>query len=196
MIYLCRHAETEWNREGRLQGQRDSELTERGLGQARRLGLALKREVADIDSYTLLASPLIRTRHTAEIVSEAIGRDPTRIEFDDRLKEISWGEWEGFTRPEIEAKWPGIYDRRRRNKWEFQPPSGESYAQLTLRVGGWLEQTTEHDKLIVISHGASGRAIRGLYGNIAPEVAVKLEEPQDAFFLLSAGAIQEISVDL
>ncbi|MEC7655255.1 MAG: histidine phosphatase family protein [Pseudomonadota bacterium] len=196
MIYLCRHSETEWNREGRLQGHKNSDLTERGRAQAQRMGQAFHREIVDIDSFTLIASPLTRTRQTAEIVCDAIGRDHDQIRFDDRLKEISWGDWEGYTRPEIEDRWPGIYDRRRVNKWEFQPPNGESYALLSHRVGAWLAEISEDQNLIVVSHGAAGRVIRGVYGNMAPGVAIGLTEPQDAFFLLSKGAIQEIPVSL
>lgn len=196
MIYLCRHSETHWNREGRLQGHKNSDLTERGEAQARRMGEALAREIADIDAYKIVASPLVRTRHTAEIVCDVLGRDPGGIAFEERIKEISWGDWEGFTRPEIEARWPGAYDRRRENRWEFHPPNGESYAVLTQRVGGWLSDIEESEKVIAISHGAAGRAIRGLYGRMAPEVAVRLEEPQDAFFLLSGGSIREIPVDI
>ena len=79
------------------------------------MGEAFKREIDGIDDYQLIASPLSRTRKTAEIVCEVIGRDHDKITLDDRLMEISWGEWEGFTPSEIEARWPGIYDRRREN---------------------------------------------------------------------------------
>ena len=159
------------------------------------MGEALKREIDGIEDYALIASPLSRTRKTAEIVCEVIGRSFDTIRYDNRLMEISWGEWEGYTRPEIEARWPGIYDRRRENKWEFQPPSGESYAMLSDRVGGWLKDVEETDKLIVVTHGAAGRAIRGVYGEMAPGAAIGLGEPQDAFFLLSGGRISEIPVD-
>ncbi len=159
------------------------------------MGEALKREIDGIDAYQLIASPLSRTRKTAEIVCEVIGHDHYKITLDDRLMEISWGAWEGFTRPQIEARWPGIYDRRRKNKWEFCPPSGESYALLSERVGGWLKDITETDKLIVVTHGAAGRAIRGVYGRMPPGAAIGLGEPQDAFFLLSRGKITEIPVD-
>ena len=158
------------------------------------MGAALRREIAGIEEYKLVASPLTRTRQTAEIVCDAIGRPHSEISFDKRIMEISWGDWEGHTRPEIEQRWPGIYDRRRENKWEFQPPNGESYALLTERVGTWLKDVSEDEKLIAISHGASGRAIRGLYGKMAPGDAIGLTEPQDAFFLLSQGSIQEIPV--
>ena len=196
MIYLCRHSETVWNREGRLQGHKNSELTNLGEVQARRMGEALRREILEIEDYALVASPLSRTRRTAEIICDAIGRDLQQITFDDRLKEISWGDWEGCTRTEIEGRWPGIYAKRRENKWEFQPPNGESYALLTRRVGQWLDEITEMDKLIVVTHGAAGRAIRGLYGRMPPGAAIGLEEPQDAFFFLSGGDIKKIAVAL
>ena len=158
------------------------------------MGAALRRKIVGIEEYKLVASPLTRTRQTAEIVCDAIGRAHSEISFDERIMEISWGDWEGHTRPEIEQRWPGIYDERRENKWEFQPPNGESYALLTERVGAWLKDVTEDEKLIAISHGASGRAIRGLYGMMAPGDAIGLAEPQDAFFLLSQGNIHEIHV--
>ena len=171
-------------------------MTERGRAQAFRMGQVLRRHIDNIEAFTLLSSPLTRTKQTAEIVCDAIDRSYEEIRFDDRLKEISWGNWEGHTRTEIESKWPGIYDRRRENKWEFQPPNGESYALLSNRVEKWLAETSEDDKLIVISHGASGRAIRGVYGKMEPGAAIGLSEPQDAFFLLSMGDIQEITVKI
>ena len=160
------------------------------------MGEALKREITEITDYALVASPLSRTRRTAEIICDAIDRDLQQITFDDRLKEISWGDWEGCTRTEIEERWPGIYAKRRENKWEFQPPNGENYALLTRRVGEWLNEVTEMDKLIVVTHGASGRAIRGLYARMTTGAAIGLEEPQDAFFLLSGGDITKIAVAL
>ncbi|MBO88118.1 MAG: fructose-2,6-bisphosphatase [Rickettsiales bacterium] len=194
MIYLCRHSETEWNREGRLQGHKNSKLTKRGRAQAFRMGQVLQSQIDNIEAFTLLSSPLNRTKQTSEIICDVIGRSHDKILFDDQLKEISWGDWEGHTRTEIENKWPGIYERRRENKWEFQPPNGESYALLSKRVEKWLAYTSEDDKLIVVSHGATGRAIRGVYGKMEPGAAISLSEPQDAFFLLSMGNIQEIPV--
>ena len=60
---------------------------------------------------------------------------PTSI--DDRLMEISYGEWEGLTLPEIEVREPGMLAQRERDKWDFAPPGGESYRDLAKRVGDW-----------------------------------------------------------
>lgn len=195
MIYLVRHSETAWNREGRLQGHRDAPLTELGQTQARRMGAALRRAVVPLAEYAIVASPLGRTRHTAEIVCGELGIDPGTIAFDDRLKEIRWGDWEGFTRPEIERRWPGELARRRQRRWDYAPPNGESYAMLTERVGGWLATIGEDARSIVVTHGAAGRMIKGIYAKLDREVAMGLSEPQDAFFRLARGRIEEIQVE-
>ena len=107
LIYLVRHGETEWNRAGRMQGQRDSPLTTRGEDQARRVGLALARPIGAGDGFAMVASPLGRTLRTAAIIRAAMGLAPDGCPTDDRFMEITWGAWDGLTRDEIDAGEPG-----------------------------------------------------------------------------------------
>jgi probable phosphoglycerate mutase len=100
-IYLVRHGETVWNREGRVQGHLDSPLTTRGLVQARRAGDTLRGLIDDPQEYTLLTSPLGRARQTAAIVAEIVGWGSGACRQDPELREMSWGEWEGLTTEEI-----------------------------------------------------------------------------------------------
>ena len=105
-IFLLRHGETEWNAAGRFQGQWDSTLTARGHEQAAQLGRILVRALAGRLSVPLHVSPLGRTRDTAAIVRRSVpGLAPDIIE--PRLQEVSTGAWDGLTRAEIEAGWPG-----------------------------------------------------------------------------------------
>ena len=60
----------------------------------------------------------------------ALGLDPHAYAIDDRLMEISYGEWEGLTLPEIDARMPGMLAEREQDKWDFAPPGGESYREL------------------------------------------------------------------
>ena len=108
IIFVVRHGETEWNRISRYQGWSDSPLTDRGIAQAQAIGRVLST-AADITSAELVTSPIGRARHTAEIIHEALGRT-TPLRFDDRLREISLGSWEGLHRVEIAARAPGIFD--------------------------------------------------------------------------------------
>jgi broad specificity phosphatase PhoE len=194
-LYLVRHGETAWNREGRVQGHLDSPLTERGIAQARRAGATLAALLEGEPPVALVASPLGRTRHTTALMLEALGGRIAEVRFDDRLKEIGWGRWEGLTRPEIAAREPAAFAAHERDPWSVAPPEGESWAMLSLRVGGWLESLAPEVPLVVVGHGAWGRALRGLYLRQGSAATLALEQPQDAIFRLAAGTAARVATD-
>ena len=102
-ILLLRHGQTGWNAAGRVQGQMESELTETGRAHAARQGEILAGLGDVLESHALYCSPLWRTRQTAEI---ALGPAFARVRFDDRLKEVHAGDWQGWLRADIPARWP------------------------------------------------------------------------------------------
>ncbi|MDF3075667.1 MAG: phosphoglycerate/bisphosphoglycerate mutase [Alphaproteobacteria bacterium] len=187
-IYLMRHGETEWNTQGRIQGALDSPLTERGRQQAQTMGLALKRELGRA-APPLYCSPLGRARQTLEIVCATAGLDAGSCVFDERLREVSWGEWDGMTRAEIEASTPGALAERRASHWTHMPPGGSSYAQLAERLQPFVGAIKATGG-IVIGHGATTRVLRGLHLGLPPHDIVRLEEPQDKVFGLYSGRIE------
>ncbi len=196
LIYLVRHGETEWNRDRRIQGQLDSPLTGRGEDQARSVGAALAELIGNGDGFDMVASPLGRARRSAEIIGHAMGfaAEPTT---DDRLNEMTWGAWDGLTLDEVEARDPGELVRRRRDArqhWTHDPPGGESYAVLAARVGGWLDGLAPGRRLVVVTHGPVVRVLRGRYAGLSEAEMLALDEPQDAFFRLSSGAIERFEV--
>ena len=191
-IFLVRHGETEWNRTRRYQGWRDSPLTDQGRAQAEAIGRLLSR-LPEARSADLVASPLGRARHTAEIIRDCLGRtEPLR--FDDRLRELSFGSWDGFTRADIAALMPGAFDDERRDEWYFATPDGETYEVFAGRVGAWLAEAKAADRpLIVVTHGVVTRILRGLYAGLPRAAAMRLPVPQDRIFRLADGTIAEIS---
>jgi broad specificity phosphatase PhoE len=195
ILYLVRHGETAWNREGRVQGHLDSPLTARGIVQARQVGATLAALLEGEQPVALVASPLGRTRHTAELMLEALGGRVAAVRFDDRLKEIGWGRWEGLTRSEIAAREPATFAAHQRDPWTVGPPGGESWAMLSLRVAAWLESVGQEPRLVVVGHGAWGRALRGLWLGQGPEATLALEQPQDAIFRLATGTVARIGTD-
>ena len=94
MIYLLRHGETLWNVEGRLQGQKDSPLTLRGIAQARAVAVLLYDMLDEPSAFEFVASPLARTWQTAVIVCQTLGLDCGTIRFEPRLAEHHFGLWD------------------------------------------------------------------------------------------------------
>lgn len=142
MILLVRHGETAPNREGRLLGRSDPELTERGRRQSEALGRTLAGEAP----RAVVASPLARCRATARAIAGACGLE---IEVDDRLVEIDYGEWDGRSLRDI----PPDLSRRWRLDASFAPPGGESLASVAERVSGWCEEWRDREQpVIAVSH--------------------------------------------
>lgn len=188
MIYLVRHGETEFNRERRLQGHVDSPLTDVGRRQVEAVGAQLKALIGAEPGWRILTSPLGRTRRTAEILAARIGLSD--IEIEPRLIELSWGDWDGRLRAELAAACAAFG----RSNWAFHAPTGESYAAMCARLSGWLAELPPENerRIIAVSHGVTGRVLRGVYAGLPIETVMTHDAPQDAVFRLADGEIRRI----
>ena len=127
---MIRHGQTDWNAEGRLQGQQDIPLNALGRSQATRNGERLREMIGAADGFRFIASPLSRTRETMERLRTAMGLDPLAYRTDERLVEVSFGDWEGHTLDEIGQISPDRLAARAEQKWSFIPPG--TSAELSL----------------------------------------------------------------
>ena len=188
-LVLIRHGETAWNAEGRLQGQEDVPLNPRGRDQAAGAGRALAKWLArEADAparYAFVSSPLGRARDTMELARAAMGLAATDYTLDPALLELSFGDWQGLTWPEVEARDPVGAAAREADKWRFTPPGGESYATLAGRIGRWaadLEQDT-----VAVAHGGVARALFALIGGVPEAKAPRMEIWQGRVLVFSNG---------
>jgi len=185
-LVFLRHGQTDWNVEGRLQGQRDVPVNEKGRAQARRNGEVIAAAIPDIASFDFVASPLSRARETMEIARAAMGLDPKAYRTDERLRELTFGDWESLTLDEIRARQPDEVAAREHDKWRFSPPGGESYARLAERITPWLEGLTR--PTVVVAHGGVGRVLWIKLAGVDPAKAVVTDIPHDKVFLWKDGA--------
>jgi probable phosphoglycerate mutase len=190
-ILFARHGETSWNAEYRLQGQRDIPLNGKGRAQASATGSYLREhlgvEIARLavgDAFW--SSPLGRTRETTELLRAAMGLSPQGYNCDARLKELSFGDWEGLTWAEVDRKYPGARRIRADDKWAFAPPGGESYADLTARVNAWLAERDA--EVFVVAHGGVARALMVLLAGVAPSIAANAPVQQGRVLIFDGGA--------
>jgi broad specificity phosphatase PhoE len=141
-ILLVRHGQSEWNAEGRWQGQADAPLSDLGRLQAREAAQA----VGAVDA--VWASDLQRAVETATIIAETIGVGPVVVDPD--LRERDAGEYAGLTRAEIEVRFPGyLADGRRPPSWE---PDDHLLARA-LRAMRRIAAEVPGGDVLVVSHG-------------------------------------------
>lgn len=190
LIYFVRHGQTDWNVEGRLQGQADTHINETGRRQASANGLLLRELVPNPVAFDFVASPLRRTCETMERIREAMGLDPRAFRTDARLMELHFGDWQGFTYDELELREPGSRARRKIDKWNFQPPgpAAESYEILKSRVAAWLDDVQA--PTVCVSHGGVIRALFRLVEELPQKKAAVMQVPQDRILRLEAGRLE------
>ena len=186
MIYLIRHGQTVLNREGRYQGRIDSALTPLGVAQAEAIGRRLAAlHDADPGDWRLEVSPLGRALETARIIGEIAGLGPAVV--DERLIEADYGDFEGLTREEVDARWPEFIGLE---STFGRAPGGETMEALWARCRPWLADHAEPGvRTVAVSHASTGRVLRGLYLGLSLEETRRLDRPQDAFHLLHEGKV-------
>lgn len=144
-IYLLRHGETDWNKMGRLQGHADTDLNERGRAQVAEAAEKLHRLGVRMD--VIVASPLKRAQESARIAAACLDFPADNIVAETLLMERSFGEAEGMTLAEADAKYA---DR--------QYPGMESREELIRRAGHAFQKITDAfqgaERILLAAHGA------------------------------------------
>ncbi|NLP13977.1 MAG: histidine phosphatase family protein [Clostridium sp.] len=147
-IYITRHGETQWNKKGLMQGWKNSDLTEKGIENAKRLGESLK----DINFDVIYTSPLGRANETAKCIN---GNKDTKIVLVESLKEMGFGIWEGMENSKLKE----LYSEQYNNFWErphlYKPhENGESFEELLLRVKtAWNEiLKAGGNNILIVTH--------------------------------------------
>jgi len=156
-IILVRHGETDWNKQGRFQGQIDIPLNKNGKAQAQAASIFLK----NISLQKAFSSSLSRPRETAQIILKE--HPGIEISLKDNLKEIGHGKWEGKLESEIEADWPDLLKTWKIFPDKVQMPDGETIKEVSTRsITGWKEicKTLKNDETaLVVAHDAVNKTI-------------------------------------
>ena len=187
-LYLIRHGETDWNRQGRLQGSQDIPLNELGRAQAAEAAKRLARLRPDFASLDYVASPMLRARETMSIIRDALSLGTEDVRLDPRLREITFGAWEGLTWPELTLQDCEGARARMRDKWNYVPPQGESYAMLAQRLAPWLDSLTQ--ETVAVAHGGVARALMVLAAGHDPTEAADADIRQGQVLVFQGGRMR------
>jgi broad specificity phosphatase PhoE len=154
-ILLLRHAETEWNRERRFQGRRDIPLSAAGREQAQSAAQLL----AATPLAAVWSSPLARARETAALIAAPHG---LAVRVEAAFTEMDFGEWVGFTRDEVQARFPDALSAWAERPHEARWPGAESLDEVRVRALAGLEalRAAHPDQTIcLVSHGITSRVL-------------------------------------
>jgi alpha-ribazole phosphatase len=156
-LHLVRHGEVEGAESAKLLGRTDTQLSARGLEQARQLAEVL----STAQLFAVYCSDLRRARTTAEIIAK---RSDLKVQESSAWREIDMGEWEGRTLAALHKEVPGLITQLFDDPASFEYPEGESFASFTARVQAALNQlkiTYPSGDVALIAHGGVCRAIIG-----------------------------------
>ncbi len=169
-LYITRHGETEWNIAGKMQGWKNSDLTPKGISNARALGKALENQ----DIKVIYSSSSGRAVHTAELIR---GDRKIDIITDENLREINLGDWEGKSKEEFtEADQEGL-DAFWNRPHLYKAKSGEDFYQVRTRIEAVLNRIIRDNKdcsIMIVTHAVIVKTIMSIFKGIPME---KLWEP-------------------
>ena len=142
-LYLVRHGETEWNKEGRYYGYSDVSLSQKGLAQAKSLGQFMKKIRFD----KVISSPLCRALDTAKELTDQ------PVCTDHRLMEQNFGLFEGRTYQELCTMFPDELNAWNKDHESYCLPEGESFFDVRQRVESFVKDLNEEEgKILIVAH--------------------------------------------
>ena len=149
-LYLIRHGETTWNAEGRLQGQSESNLSERGVAQA-------TERSSEILGYGFDARYCSSSQRTRETIYALLSGGVEDVVYRDDLREIMLGPWQGRLIKELRQENPELYEQFSNQPEQFELEGAETFQALQNRGVGALQQIADAhpgQRVLVVSHGA------------------------------------------
>lgn len=166
VFFVFRHGETDWNKEKRCQGHTNTSLNELGKSQATELALKLSSFPIEI----IYSSDLMRAYETGEAVANCL---KIPIWADERLREMSYGEAEGMTVPEIKLKYGDPFWQKLHSfKKEYEDigfQNGETRRVARLRIEKLLNEIIKNTQYKYIGISTHGGALRNILHHFLPE---------------------------
>jgi len=164
-IFLVRHGQTDYNVEGRIQGDLPVPLNVYGVKQANELAKKFKT----MSITQVYASPLRRAKQTARIIAKP---HKLKVKFERGISERFLGVLKGTTREERMKKYPHFIHERIRNTIDWKPPKGETIRHLIARAMESFKKIVRRhklgDRIVIVSHGGTLRAIVHMLHNGKP----------------------------
>lgn len=182
MWFIIRHGETLHNLIGIKQGHYSSMLDLKGIDQIKSIAYRLQNTKEDFNGYKLLVSPMVRTRHSMQIIQEILGlTEKNQIE-EPLLAEIDCGECTNMDKKIVERDYADALKNRKEDYWNSRFPGGESYAEVYERIAEFYNNYKNEPNMIIVTHSAGVRFLKNILTKAPKEDAAKDKANQNYFY--------------
>lgn len=179
-IYIARHGETTWNKEGRIQGRSDPELSPKGYTQS----LALLHQLKERHLSAIYTSTLQRSIQTAKPVADHIG---LLMQRQPELDEIAFGILEGKFFLKFDEELKSEWERFKDNLFTYHIPGAENYTDVATRIKPFAERLLrdhEGQEVLVVGHRVVNRLLIGMFLECPLEKTLKIEQTNETLYLI------------
>ena len=179
-LVLVRHGQSQWNKKNIFTGWKNPDLTELGIKEAIKAGIALKRSGYKFD--LMFTSVLLRAIRTGKLILEALDQKDLKVIENEALNERDYGDLSGLNKDEARKRWGSDQVHTWRRSFDTPPPQGESLKNTAERVLPYFSENIlplirKNQEIIVAAHGNSLRALVMHLDNLSPDEVVRLEIP-------------------
>lgn len=179
-LVLVRHGQSQWNEKNIFTGWKNPDLTELGIKEAIKAGIALKKSGYKFD--LMFTSVLLRAIRTGKLILEELGQKDLKVIENEALNERDYGDLSGLNKDEARKRWGSDQVHTWRRSFDTPPPQGESLKNTAERVLPYFSENIlplirKNQEIIVAAHGNSLRALVMHLDNLSPDEVVRLEIP-------------------
>ncbi len=179
-LVLVRHGQSQWNEKNIFTGWKNPDLTELGIKEAIKAGIALKKSGYKFD--LMFTSVLLRAIRTGKLILEELDQKDLKVIENEALNERDYGDLSGLNKDEARKRWGSDQVHTWRRSFDTPPPQGESLKNTAERVLPYFSENIlplirKNQEIIVAAHGNSLRALVMHLDNLSPDEVVRLEIP-------------------
>ena len=182
MWFIIRHGETLHNLIGIKQGRYSSILDLKGVDQIKSIAYRLQNTNENFDNYKLVVSPMIRTKHSMQIIQEILGLiDEKQIE-EPLLNEMDCGECTNMDKKIIEQNYADVLRKRKGDYWNARFPGGESYSEVYERIAKFCDNYKNEQNMIIITHGVCVKFLKSILKKVPKNDIINDDANQNYFY--------------
>lgn len=163
MLFFCRHGETMYNKKKIQQGRYPSLLTLKGIDQAKSMAYKILDYENDFSNYKLFVSPMIRTKHTMQIIQEILNILDKDVIEEELINTTDKGDYTNIPKALINEKFPDFVKSKTKDPTNTRFPNGESPSDVWKRLTKFYKLTKNEKNMIVVSHGKSSIYLAELF---------------------------------